>query len=109
MIEAPPPGFTITERGAIPPGEAARQLTALLAAKPGPQRVGVRFERAGASVYWLADSGADALEERAAGASGTRMQTVWRGHLSDRLLWAQTHGDPAAPGLAPPERHNLYH
>jgi len=72
--------------------------------------VAVRFDRAGGSVYWLADNRSDRLEERAAGASGTRIQTVWPGHLRERLTWAQAHGgDPAAPGLPPAERHNLYH
>src|SRR4051812_41179528 len=96
----------------IPPAEAAARLAALLDARPEPRQVAVRFERSGGagSVYWLADSRADQLEERAANASGTRLQTVWPGHLRDRLRWAQTHaGDPAAPGLPPPDRHNLYH
>lgn len=113
VIEAPPQGYQLVERGALPPGAVAAELETLLDAPPGPAatgRVGVRFEHAGASVYWLADPGADQLEERSAGASGTRIQTVWRGHLRDRLRWARTHGgDPAAPGLPPGERHNLYH
>ena len=93
----------------IPPAEAALQLAALLDAQP--RRVALRFLRAGGgAVYWLADPAADLLEERAAGASGTRVQTVWPGHLHDRLRWAQAHGgDPAAPGLPLAERHNLYH
>ncbi len=70
----------------------------------------MRFDWAGSSVYWLADARADRLEERAAGASGTRVQTVWPGHLLERLDWARQHGgDPAAPGLLAAERHNLYH
>ena len=74
------------------------------------KQVAVRFDWAGGSVYWLADAQADRLEERAAGASGTRVQTVWPGRLLDRLAWARQHGgDPAAPGLLPAERHNLYH
>jgi hypothetical protein len=112
VIEAPPQGYELVERGTLPPAAVAAELETLLDARPGTasnRRVGVRFEHAGASVYWLADPGADQLEERAAGASGTRIQTVWRGHLRDRLRWARTHGDPAAPGLPPGERHNLYH
>jgi hypothetical protein len=109
VLAGPPPGFEVVERGTIPPQQAAAELAALLDARPGPRRVGIRFERPGAAVYWLADSGADTLEEQAAGASGTRVQTVWSGHLRDRLRWARTHGDPAAPGLPEPERRNLYH
>jgi hypothetical protein len=114
IVDGPPPGYEVVERGAIPPAEAAAQLASLLSdprQRPEPRQVAVRFDRAGGgSVYWLADSRADRLEERSAGASGTRVQTVWPGHLADRLRWAQAHGgDPAAPGLPPPERHNLYH
>jgi hypothetical protein len=112
VIAGPPPGFTVVERGALPQAEAAAQLAALLDAGAGgaPRQVALRFSRAGGSVYWLADGPADTLEEQDAGASGTRVQTVWPGHLRDRLRWASTHGgDPAVPGLPPPERRNLYH
>jgi hypothetical protein len=111
VIEGPPPGYEIVDRGMIPSAEAAAQLAALLDDKPGSRQMAVRFERAGGgAVYWMVDRGADRLEERSAGASGTRMQTLWPGHLRERLRWAQAHGgDPAAPGLPPAERHNLYH
>jgi hypothetical protein len=110
VIEGPPPGYEVVELGASSPVQAAERLAALLGGVGSPRQVAVRFDRAGGSVYWLADSRADLLEERSAGASGTRVQTVWPGHLRDRLAWARQHGgDPAAPGLPPAERHNLYH
>jgi hypothetical protein len=111
IVESPPPGYEVFKRGILPPAEAAAQLGSLLGERPGPRQVALRFERAGGgSVYWLADTRADLLEERSAGASGTRVQTLWPGHLRDRLRWAQAHGgDPTAPGLPSPERHNLYH
>jgi hypothetical protein len=59
-------------------------------------------------VYWLADVSGDQLEELA-GRNGTRVQTVWRSGLRQRLAWARTHGSFAAPGLPPPEQKNLYH
>lgn len=108
VVLAPPPGYAIAERGELSPVAAAAELAALVE-RPGAGKTGVRFLRRGATVYWLADVGGDLIEERAAGASGTRTQTVWRGSLRERLAWAQTHGDLAAPGLAPPERANLYH
>jgi hypothetical protein len=108
VVAAPPPGYAVVERGDLPLAAAAAELEALLDSRPGA-KVGVRFSQAGSSLYWLADPQADRLEERAAGASGTRLQTIWPGHLRDRLRWARAHGDPAAPGLPPPERHNLYH
>jgi len=110
VIEGPPPGYEVVELGGASSVQAAERLSSLLGSGAGPRQVAVRFDRAGSSVYWLADSREDRLEERAAGASGTRVQTVWPGHLHERLAWAQTHGgDPAAPGLLPAERHNLYH
>jgi hypothetical protein len=109
VISAAPPGFHIVERGELAPAQAADELQALLLARPAGSRVGIRFRHAGAEVYWLADAGAGTLEERAAGAAGTRVQTVWRGHLVERLQWARTHGEPSVPGLPGPERKNLYH
>jgi hypothetical protein len=60
-------------------------------------------------LYWLADPTGDRIEERRAGAAGTRTATVWSGALDARLAWARAHGDFAAPGLPAPERKNLYH
>jgi hypothetical protein len=109
VIAAPPPGFHIVERGELAPAEAAEALQVLVLARPAGSKEGIRFRHGGADLYWLADTAADTLEERSAGAAGTRVQTVWPGHLAERLQWAHTHGDPAAPGLPAPERRNLYH
>jgi hypothetical protein len=109
VIAAPPPDYHVVDRGAITPAQAADALQGLILARPQPSKIGIKFESGGSTVYWLADTGADVLEERAAGASGTRVQTVWHGHVVDRLQWARTHGDPSAPGLPAPERKNLYH
>jgi len=112
VIVTAPPGFDIaetTQRGELTPNGAADALLALLRARPAGSKVGIHFRHAGADLYWLADGTADSLEERAAGASGTRTQTVWPGHLTERLQWARTAGDPAPPGLPAPERKNLYH
>ncbi|MFY9821437.1 MAG: hypothetical protein WAM82_08645 [Thermoanaerobaculia bacterium] len=108
VLLSAPPGYAITERGELSPKEAAAEL-ASLALQPGAGKVGLKFQRQGAAVYWLADVPANQLEERAAGASGTRMQTVWPGGLRDRLAWARGHGDFEAPGLAGGEKRNLYH
>lgn len=108
VLLSPPPGFAIVERGELSAPAAAAELEAQ-ALRPGAGKVGLHFKRQGAEVYWLADSAANLLEERSAGASGTRLQTVWRGGLRDRLTWAKTHGTFDAPGLPPGERKNLYH
>lgn len=110
VILTAPPGFEIVDRGGeLALAGAADALLGLVQARPVGSKVGIHFRHAGADLYWLADTGADSLEERAAGASGTRTQTVWRGHLVERLQWARTAGDPALPGLPDPERKNLYH
>lgn len=108
VVVSAPPGYTVVERGEIPATAAAAVLEEQVT-RPGAGKVGVRFERQGAVVYWLADVGGDVLEERSAGASGTRLQTLWRGGLRARLAWARSHGDFSAPGLPPPESRNLYH
>jgi hypothetical protein len=108
VLLSAPPGYAITERGEMAPRDAAADL-ATLALQPGARKVGLKFQRQGALVYWLADVPADQLEERAAGNSGTRTQTVWQGGLRDRLSWAREHGDFEAPGLAGGEKKNLYH
>lgn len=108
VVLAPPPGYAITERGELSPAAAAAELEAQLLRHVG-SKVGVRFERQGTVVYWLADAAEDLVEERSAGPSGTRLQTFWRGGLRERLRWARTHGDLAVPGMPPPERANLYH
>ncbi|HEX3553072.1 MAG TPA: hypothetical protein VIA62_07580 [Thermoanaerobaculia bacterium] len=108
VILSPPEGYAIVERGELPPTEAAAELQSQ-ALQPGAGKVGVKFQRQGAVVYWLADVPGDLLEERAAGSSGTRLQTVWQGGLRDRLSWARDHGDFSAPGLPPGEKKNLYH
>jgi hypothetical protein len=108
VVQGPPPGYALVERGSLSPAAAAGELEAL-ALRPGAGKVGVRFEHQGAEVYWLADLAGDQIEERQAGPSGTRLQTVWRGAVRERLRWARVHGDFTVPGLAAPERRNLYH
>jgi len=108
VLLGPPPGYAVTERGELATPTAAAELEALLQ-RPGTGKVGLHFKRQGAEVYWLADPGEDLLEERSAGASGTRLQILWHGGLRDRLAWARTHGTFEAPGLPAGERKNLYH
>ncbi|HEX9944177.1 MAG TPA: hypothetical protein VGG03_19375 [Thermoanaerobaculia bacterium] len=108
VVQGPPPGYAINEHGEMSPAAAAAELEAQ-ALRPGVGKVGIRFERQGAVVYWLVDLEGDVLEERSAGPSGTRLQTVWRGRARERLRWARDHGDFTVPGLPPPERRNLYH
>lgn len=108
VILAPPPGYRILERGELTSAAVAAELeTEVLRGDRG--KVGIHFKRQGASVYWLADPAADLLEERSAGAGGTRLATLWKGGLRDRLAWARAHGDPGAPGLPLPDQKNLYH
>jgi hypothetical protein len=108
VVAAPPAGFEIVDLGSVPPARAAGELASLLAARRG--KIGIRFSTPRATLYWLADPDRDTLEERAAGAAGTRLATLWSGQVRRRLEWAAAHdGDLAAPGLAPPERKNLYH
>ncbi|MEA2561595.1 MAG: hypothetical protein QOH06_3099 [Acidobacteriota bacterium] len=110
VMLAPPPDYVIVERGELTPTAAAAELEAQVQrAKSGDVKVGLRFKRGGSEVYWLADVEGDFLEERSAGPGGTRLQTVWKGKIRERLTWARSHGDFTVPGLPPPDRKNLYH
>jgi len=106
VMLAPPPGYAVVERGELTPTAAAAELEAQVQ-RAG--KVGLRFKREGSEVYWLADVQGDFLEERSAGPGGTRLQTVWKGRIRERLAWARSHGDFTVPGLPEPERKNLYH
>jgi hypothetical protein len=108
VLLSPPPGYSVIERGELLPATAAQELEAR-ASQPGASKVGLHFRRQGAEVYWLADAQAGILEERSAGAGGTRLQTVWKGGLQERLTWAKEHGTFDVPGLPSGERVNLYH
>jgi hypothetical protein len=108
VISTAPAGYEVVDKGEMTPAAAADALLGLIGEHPG-RKVGIKFRHAGEEIYRLADTGTDTLEERTAGASGTRVQTIWHGHVLDRLQWARTHGDLSAPGLAEPERKNLYH
>jgi hypothetical protein len=108
VLLSAPPGYALVERGELSPSAAAAELEAR-ALRPGAGKVGIHFHPSGAEVYWLADPGADLLEERSAGASGTRLQTRWPRGMRERLAWARTHGNFDAPGLPAGERKNLYH
>ena len=91
VLLTPPPGYVIVERGEMAPGVAAAELADQIQASRA-DRVGLKFQRNGSAVYWLADVSGDQLEELA-GANGTRVQTVWRGGLRQRLAWGRDHGD----------------
>src|SRR5215213_719173 len=104
VMLAPPPDYAIVERGELTPTAAAAELEAQVqrAKSGGGGKVGLRFQRGGSEVYWLADVEGDFLEERSAGPGGTRLQTVWTGRIRERLTWARSHGDFTVPGLPPP-------
>ncbi|PYQ64117.1 MAG: hypothetical protein DMF53_08345 [Acidobacteria bacterium] len=108
VLLSPPPGYEIAEHGELAPTIAAAEMADQLQ-RPPVGKVGIRFQHAGGTVYWLADVPGDFLEELASGPNGTRLQTVWRGRIRERLSWAREHGDFAAPGLPAGERKNLYH
>lgn len=108
VLLSAPPNYDVIERGELSFKDAAAELEAQIL-RSGSGEVALHFKRQGAEVYWLADPGADVLEERSAGASGTRLQTIWQGGLRERLTWAKEHGNFEAPGLPAGESKNLYH
>jgi hypothetical protein len=112
VIFSAPPGYDTVEGGSLTRRSAASRLAALLAERPGIARLALHFEDDGTEVYWLADRrdpAAPVLVERAAGATGTRLETTWTGDLGSRLDWAAVHGSLDAPDLPPGTTRNLYH
>jgi hypothetical protein len=105
VLLTPPPGYAITERGEMAPAAAAAELADQIR---NADKVGLKFQHDGSTVYWLADVSGDQLEELT-GRNGTRVQTLWRGGLRQRLAWGRAHGSFAVPGLPDPEVKNLYH
>jgi len=119
VVLAAPPEYAVEEGGELARAAAARKLAALLARRGTEPRLGLHFTSSGFELYWLADRGGSggthgsggggSLTERAAGPTGVRTETVWRGGLEARLAWAAEHGSFDAPSLPPGERKNLYH
>jgi hypothetical protein len=106
VMLAPPPGYAIVERGELTRTVAAAEFESQVQ-RSG--KAGLHFKSEGSEIYWLADVEGDFLEERSAGPGGTRVQTVWKGRIRERLAWARSHGDFTVPGLPEPESKNLYH
>ena len=112
VIFSAPPGYDTVEAGDLTREAAAARLAALLAERPSADRLALHFTAVGADIYWLVDRrdpSAPLLIERAAGATGTRLETTWPGGLESRLAWAARHGGLDAPGLEPATSRNLYH
>jgi hypothetical protein len=112
VIFSAPPGYDTVTAGDLTREAAAARLAALVAERPSADRLALHFTAAGAEIYWLVDRrdpAAPLLIERAAGASGTRLETTWTGGLEPRLAWAARHGGFDVPGRAPGTSRNLYH
>src|SRR4051812_37548177 len=99
VVLSPPPGYAIAEHGELAPTIAAAELADQIQ-RPPVGKVGIRFQHAGGTVYWLADVPGDFLEELSSGPSGTRLQTVWRGGHPEGVGWGRGDGGLAAAGVA---------
>ena len=110
VLLSAPPEFAVTSPGTLDAASAAGALASLAARQPATRKLGVEYTSPdGSRVILLLDRDADLIDQRAAGATGTRTQTVWRGKSLDRLERARTTGDLEVPGHPPGEKKNLYH
>lgn len=109
VVLAPPPDALIEEAGALGPAEAAARLADLASRSRNRPRVALTLERDSLRVILVLDREAGTIEELRSGPSGTRVATVWKGSLEERLAAARERGTFDVPGLAPPEEKNLYH
>jgi hypothetical protein len=87
----------------------AAAARALLDTLGGGAPAAAVFTHSGDRIQLLIDGNRDMIDERVAGREGVVRRVLWRGSVRQRLLWAEAHGDLAAPGLPPPERRNPYH
>jgi len=108
---AAPAGYAVIEAGELPRRAAAGRLAAELARRPGEPQLALHFTTGGFELFWLVDrdGGGERLVELAAGPTGTRIETTYRGDVAARLAWASAHGDLDAPGTSPGEGRNLFH
>jgi hypothetical protein len=109
VILTAPVGYRIAGGEAADRRAAAGKLLELVRSHPREHLFGVRFASGGGTTLLLADTSAEVLDAREAGASGTRLRTTWKGDVASRLAWCRSHGDFDAPALPPPEQKNLYH
>src|SRR4051812_49437988 len=77
VLLSPPPGYAVVERGELAPRAAAAELAGEIR-DPRTDKVGLKFQRAGATVYWLAGGPRDFFEELAAAPSRPRLPTPWQ-------------------------------
>ena len=96
-----------SDRASSPAAAAAERE--ILVLRAGSGEVGIRFKQRGTDVYWLADVEGDVLEERTAGSSGTRLQTLWRSSLANGCAGLALTAICPFPACRAPERKNLYH
>jgi len=106
-IEFVVPGdYTQLDLGETTSRQAAKRL---LRAIETNDKVAAIFTCSGDRVQFLVNMRQNKIDERVTGQSGTLQRALWHGSVRERLQWAETHDDFAAPGLSPPERRNAYH
>lgn len=101
-----PPDYTVLDLGEARMDSAAARLQGALETR---DRVGAVFTRSGDRIQLLADAQGEMIDERVVGRQGTVHRILWPGPVHQRLDWARTHDDLAAPGLPPPDHRNPYH
>jgi hypothetical protein len=110
VVLSAPPEFEVTAAGTLDSPAAAAVLASLAARSPTKRKLGIDCTTPdGSRVILLLDRDADLLDQRTAGTTGTRTQTVWHGSALARLERARTSGNLDLPGLPPGEKKNLYH
>ena len=109
VVLSAPPDAVVEAAGELDAAAAARALAGCAARNPAAGRVAVTATRAGARIVLVLDRAAGTIEEKRGAPSGTRVATLWKGGLEERLAAARDRGTFDAPGLAPPEEKNLYH
>ena len=112
IITAPPEFFVVATEN---PGEdlstqeAADEIENILIKYPAPGRIGLKYSSGGGDAYLLVDRYEETIQQLAANANGTAVQTTWKGNIDQRIQWCKEHGDFTVEGLPEPITRNLYH
>jgi len=112
IITAPPEFFivsTATPEKDLTNREAAAEMEDILIKYPSQLKLALKYSSGGGEAYLLVDRTEETIQQLAANAYGTAVQTTWKGNIEQRIQWCKEHGDFTVEGLSEPVSRNLYH
>ena len=113
VIPAPPPGFYIVSPDnpdqELTLKQIAGKLKKIIRQNPGKKKIGLKITLSETKSFFLVDFPNAFIRKTTANATGTVVQTTWKGSVNERIRWCTENGSFTPPGLSFPEIRNLYH